>query len=68
MEVIKKIFSSRKWVAGLVGFALPICNEKFGFNISPEAVINSIIALSVIIFGEAYKDGKALEGVKPPAA
>ena len=65
MDLLKRIFSSRKWVAGIVGFLLPIANEKLGWGLSQEAVISAVVALAAAIFGEAYKDGKALEGTTP---
>lgn len=66
IEMLKKIVGSRKWMAMVVGFLLPLLNAKFGWNLSEETVMKILGLIAVTIGSEAYIDGKRVEGVPPP--
>lgn len=71
IDVLKKVFLSRKWTGAVVGFLLPILNAKFGWGLSEDQVTQAIMAIAAVILGESFIDGKRAENgyaPKPPAS
>jgi len=67
MELLKKALTSRKWVSAICGALLPILNQKMGWGLDSETITLSIVSIASAIFGQAYVDGKAVEGTPPIA-
>ena len=61
-------FRSRKFIAAFCGALFPPILAYLGQEIAlTEALELSAIVIVSYIFGQAYQDGKALEGVAPDA-
>lgn len=57
MKVIKEIFSSKKFVTGIVS-AIVAALAHFGFNVNEEALLVVLSPVMAAIAGQAYADGK----------
>ncbi len=60
---------SRKFWFALLGALLPILAQYFSAEVDMSAAIQlSAGVIVAYLFGQGYVDGKAVEGVAPPAS
>lgn len=55
--MIKKWFSSKKFVATVAGIAVVICNTTFGCNIPEEQIYSVIGGIAMFCLGQGVADG-----------
>jgi len=58
MPFWKKLVSSRKFWAAVVGLLVPIANEKLGLELSPAELLAAITPLIAYILGISFIEAK----------
>lgn len=56
--VNKPFWTSKKWIAMVVGIAVPVVNHFFGMEFEALTILAVVGSIWTYIFGQSYVDGQ----------